>query len=59
MSDKKLLLKETLSRNRITKYETRILRYKAIFETRSFEEEHLKNFQKQGDYAHSQGDGEK
>ena len=57
MSDEKLCLKEIYrkgSHKTHNKYE-----YCKIFETGSFGEERLKNFQKQGDYSHSRGDGKK
>ena len=37
---------------------TKQVDYSELFKTRSFSEERLKVFQKQGDYSHSRGDGE-
>ena len=56
-SDKKLLLKKKkIFLKTITK--TKQVEYCELFETRSFGEESLKFFQKQGDYSHSRGDAE-
>ena len=55
MSDKKLLLKEIKKKQ---SQNTKQVEYCELFETRSFDGECLKFFQKQGDHSHSRGDGE-
>ena len=55
-SDKKLLLEE-LKKTKQSQ-NTKEVEYYELFETRSFSGEHLKFFQKQGDYSHLPGDGE-
>ena len=57
MSDKKLLLEE-LKKKKKQSQNTKEVEYCELFETRSFSGEHLKFFQKQGDYSHLPGDGE-
>ena len=57
MLDKKLLLKEIFWKG--SHKTQRKEEYCEIFETRSFGEERLKNFQKQGDYSHSWADRKK
>ena len=58
MSDKKLLLEELKKKQKQQSQNTKEVEYCKLFETRSFSEEHLKFFQKQGDYSHLPGDGE-